>query len=75
MLKKKKLTGRVVDGINKEPVLNMEKKELVEYLVQANKVGNGKKRYQVKMIAKKVTIDKGVLRRAQISDGWWRKLL
>ena len=27
------------------------------------------------MIAKKVTIDKGLLRGAQISDGWWRHFL
>ena len=71
----KKNIQRVVEGINKRPVPNTEEKELVEYLLQANKVGYGKKRYQVKMITEKVTIDKWVLRGDQISDGWWRRLL
>ena len=46
---------------------NTEEIELHEYLIQANKVGYGKTRCQVKMIAKKVANDKGLLRGAQIS--------
>ena len=75
---KNRLSGRVVDGTNPGPVPylnNTEEKELQEYLIQANKVGYGKTRCQVKMIAEKVAIDKGLLRGAQISDGWWRRFL
>ena len=71
---KKKDSGRVVDGTNRGPVPylnNTEEKELKEYLIQANKVGYGKTRCQLKVIANKVAIDKGVLQGAQISDRWW----
>ena len=54
---------------------NTEEKELQEYLIQTNKVGYGKTRCQVQIIAEKVAIDKGLLRGAQISDGWWRCFL
>ena len=70
-LRKKKDSGRVVNGTKPGPVHylnNTEEKELEEYLIQANKVGYGKTRCQVKVIADKVAIAKGVLRGAQISD-------
>ncbi len=47
----------------------------MDYLSEANKVGYGKTRQQVKLIAEKVAIDKGVLRSSRISDGWWRRFL
>ena len=75
---KNRLSGKVVDGTNPGPVPyldNEEEQELGEYLIQANKVGYGKTRNQVKVIAERVAIDKGVLRGARISDGWWRRFL
>ena len=75
---KNRLSGKVVDGTNPGPVPyldNEEEQELGEYLIQANKVGYGKTRHQVKVIAERVAIDKGVLRGARISDGWWRRFL
>ena len=53
----------------------VEEDELVDYLSEANKVGYGKTRRQVKVIAERVAIEKGVLRSARISDGWWRRFL
>ncbi len=47
----------------------------MDYLSEANKVGYGKTRQQVKLIAEKVAIDKGVLRSSRISDGRWRRFL
>ena len=53
----------------------LEEEEFVDYLSDANKVGYGKTRCQVKVIAERVAIEKGVLRSARISDGWWRRFL
>ena len=75
---KNRLSGRVAHGTNPGPVpylSSMEEEELVEYLSDANKVGYGKTRRQVKVIAQRVATEKGVLRSARISDGWWRRFL
>ena len=45
------------------------------YLTQANEMGFGKTRREVKAIAENVAADKGVLRSSHISDGWWRRFL
>ena len=74
---KDRLSGRVQHGTNPGPVPTWAvlKKQLVDYLSEANKVGYGKTRQQVKLIAEKVAIDKGVLRSSRISDGRWRRFL
>ena len=75
---KNRLSGRVVHGTNPGPApyLNTrEEDKFVEYLSEANKMGYGKTRRQVKVIAERVATDKGVLRGARISDGWWRRFL
>ena len=75
---KNRLSGRVLDGTNPGPVpylSNEEEQELEEYLTEANKVGYGRTRRQVKVIAERVATEKGVLRGARISDGWWRRFL
>ena len=75
---KNRLSGRVVHGTNSGPVpylSKVEEDELVDYLSEANKVGYGKTRRQVKVIAERMAIEKGVLRSAHISDGWWRRFL
>ena len=46
--------------------------ELVKHLSDAYKVGCGKIRGQVKVI---VPLEKGVLRGACISDGWWCRFM
>ena len=75
---KNRLSGRVVHGTNPGPMPYLSSKEeerLVEYLLDANKVGYGKTRRQVKVIVDRVATEKGVLRSARISDGWWRRFL
>jgi transposase-like protein len=75
---KNRLSGRVIHGTNPGPIpylSSMEEEELVEYLREANRAGYGKTRSQVKVIAQRVALDKGVLRGARISDGWWRRFL
>ena len=75
---KNRLSGRVVHGTNPGPVpylSSMEEEELVEYLSDANKIGYGKTRRQVKVIAQRVATEKGVLCSAHISHGWWRHFL
>ena len=75
---KNRLSGRVVHGTNPGPVpylSHYEEQELTEYLTQANTVGYGKTRHQIKVIAQRVAVDKGVLRSSRISDGWWRRFL
>lgn len=52
-----------------------EEQELETYLTQANEVGYGKTRRDVKAIAEKVAAEKGVLRSSHISDGWWKRFL
>ena len=75
---KNQLSGRVVHGTNPGPVpylTTAEEDELEEYLSEANKMGYGKTHRQVKVIAERVATEKGVLRGARISDGWWRRFL
>ena len=75
---KDRLSGRVVDGTKPGPLPylnNEEEAELEAYLVQSSKVGYGRTRRQVKATVENVAVDKGVLRRSHISDGWWRRFL
>ena len=75
---KNRLSGRVVHGTNSGPVpylSKIEETELVKYLSDANTVGCGKTRGQVKVIVERVALEKGVLRGACISDGWWRRFI
>ena len=61
---KNRLSGRVVHGTNPGPAPYLNTREddkFVEYLSEANKMGYGKTRRQVKVIAERVATDKGVL--------------
>ena len=72
------LSGRVLDGTNPGPVpylSNEEEQELEEYLTEANKVGYGRTRRQIKVIAERVATEKGGAEGCRISDGWWRRFL
>ena len=67
-----------MNGTNHGPVpylSNEEEQELEEYLIEADKVGCGRTRCQVKVVAERVATEKGVLRGVRISDGWWRRFL
>ena len=73
-----RISGRVTHGTKSGPApyLNAtEEKELADHLITVAKIGYGKTRKEVKMIAENVAIDKGVLRATRISDGWWKSFL
>ena len=55
--------------------LNYAEKELGDFLKRCVEVGYGKTRRDVMGIAEAVAVEKGVLRRSQISEGWWRRFL
>jgi len=71
------LNDRVIEhGINPGPCpyLNKdEEKKLADHLVTVAKLGYGKTRRQVKLVAENVARGKGILRKQQISDGWWAR--
>ena len=75
---KDRLSGRVVDGTKPgrpSYLTSQEESELESYLIESCKLGYGKTRRQVKAIVENVAIDKGILRKSHISDGWWKKFL
>ena len=75
---KDRLSGRVVDGTKPgrpSYLTDGEEAELESYLIKASQVGYGKTRRQVKAIAENIAVDKGILRKSHISDGWWKKFL
>ena len=72
---KDRISGRVVDGTKpgrSSYLTDDEEVELESYLVKSCQLGYGKTRRQVKSIVEKVALDKGLLRKSHISDGWWK---
>ena len=70
------LSGRVVDGSKpgRPSYLTCdEEMELESYLFKSCQLDYCKTRRQVKSIVEKVTINKGILQKSHISDGWWKK--
>jgi len=75
---KDRLSGRVVDGTKPgrpSYLNNEEESELESYLIQSCQVGYGKTRRQIKAIVENIAVEKGILRKSHISDGWWKKFL
>jgi len=73
-----RISGRVEHGTKSgpRPYLDAEEeRQLANHLVKVAKLGYGKTRKEVKMIAENVAKDKGVLRCTRISDGWWKSFL
>ena len=73
-----RISGRVQHGTKRgpPPYLNpIEEQELAGHLITVAKIGYGKTRKEVKMIAESVAKEKDVLRATRISDGWWKSFL
>lgn len=73
-----RIQGRVVHGTLPGPkpyLCEDEEKELSSYLISAADVGLGKTRSEVLRIAEGVASSKGILRKENISSGWWRSFL
>ena len=71
---KDRLSGKVVHGTKPgpKPYLNStEEKELGTFLKECAGIGYGKTRRDVMHIAESVTKEKGVLKKAHKTHGWW----
>jgi len=62
----------IVHGTKPGPkqYLNQAEEKLSEYVVTVGKISFGKSRKQIKSIAEKVAVEKEVLRKDKISNGW-----
>ena len=59
-----------------EPYLNREEEEdLVNFIEEVAEVGFGKTRKQIKAMVEQTAREKQVLRKQEISDGWFRRFL
>ena len=68
-------SGRVKHGTKPgpKPYLNeTEERELSDFVCEMGKIGYGKTRRDIKDIAESVAMEKGILRKRKISDGWFR---
>ena len=75
---KDRISGRVVHGTKPGPasyLSNKEENDLAVFLKDCAAVGYGKTRRDVMNIAQSVATEKGLLRGARISQGWWRRFL
>ena len=73
-----RISGRVRHGTKPGPspyLDHTEEQELADHLITVAKIGYGKTRKEVKMIAENVAKEKKVLRATRISDGWWKSFL
>ena len=71
-------SGRVKHGTKpgpKKPYLDeTEEQELSDFVCEMGKIGYGKTRREIKDIAESDAMEKGILRKCKISDGWLRRL-
>ncbi len=75
---KDRLSGRVIHGTKpgqKRYLDEQEEEALAEHLVEVARIGYGKTRREVKGIIEKVAIEKNMLRKERVTDGWWRRFL
>ena len=73
-----RISGRARHGTKPgpSPYLDpIEEQELADHLITVAKIGYGKTRKEVKMIAENVAKEKKALRATRISDGWWKSFL
>ena len=52
---------------------NEEEDALADHLIEAASIGYGKTRSEVKLITEKVAMEKNVLRKDRVTDGWWHR--
>ena len=73
-----RLSGRVIHGSKPGPkpyLSSSEELELSSFIKESAKVGYGKTRKDVMIIAERVAKDKGTLRKERISQGWWNRFM
>lgn len=70
--------GNVIHGTNPGPKPYLDKaeeSELADYIITVGQLGFGKTRKQIKGIAEKVAIEKKILRKDKITDGWYNRFI
>ena len=75
---KDRVSGRVKHGTKSgpQPYLSVdEETELAKFVKQCAEVGYGKTRKNVMHLAQSVANEKGIIRKAQISHGWWARFI
>jgi hypothetical protein len=75
---KDRISGQITHGTKPGPktYLNpQEEKQLAEFVMKCASVGYGKTRKDVLNIVEEIAIEKGILKKQKISDGWWRRFL
>ena len=75
---KDRLSGRVKHGTKPGPPVYLSPKEetvLSHHLIEAENMGYGKTRRQVKHKAEAVARENGLLRSTRVTDGWWRRFM
>ena len=73
-----RLSGRVVHGSKPGPkpyLTGSEEIELSNFIKESAKVGYGRTRKDIMIIAEHVVKDKGTLGKEQISQGWWNRFI
>ena len=73
-----RISGRVIHGVKPGPRPYLspgEERDLGQFLKDCAKVGYGKTRKDVLGIVQSVADDKGLLKSARVSEGWWRRFL
>jgi len=57
------------------PEIQSSKVVLAQFVAEVSEIGYGKTRKQIKGMVEKVASEKGLLKKKQISDGWFRRFL
>ena len=73
-----RLSGQVIHGTKPGPkpyLTGSEELELSSFIKESAKIGYGKTRRDVMIIAERVAKDKGILRKERISQGWWNRFM
>ena len=73
---KDQMSGKVVHGSKpgRKRYLNDEEEDaLANHLIEAASIGYGKTRAEVKSITEKVAIEKNILLKDKVTDGWWHR--
>ena len=73
-----RLSGRVIHGSKPGPkpyLSSSDELEMSSFIKESTRVGYGKTRKDVMIIAERVAKDKGTLRKERISQGWWNRFM
>ena len=74
--RKDQMSGKVVHGSKpgRKRYLNDEEEDaLANHLIEAASIGYGKTRAEVKSITEKFAIEKNILLKDKVTDGWWHR--